>query len=151
MAPALCVSPAAMTTENPAFFRKFANFATVVVFPVPFIPRKRILKGSPWAFFSLILSRTSTSPAWEKTESTSLLSFSFTSSCMSLERSTDIPRSCFFKSPVTFSTMLWATSLSISASWKLERDSSRSFSDSFLSDTAFAREENAPLSFSNIT
>ena len=47
--------------------------------------------------------------------------------------------------------MLWATSLSISASWKLKRESSRSFSESFFSETAFVSEENAPLSFSNIT
>ena len=85
--------------------------------PVPFIPRKRILNGSPFALLSLTLWMTSTSPAWEKMERTSPLSFSFTKPARSEERSTEAPRSCFFRSPVTLSTTSWATSLSIRPSW----------------------------------
>ena len=47
------------------------------------------------------------------------------------------------------STTSWATSLSSRVSWKFWRASSRSFSESFFSETTFVREEKASLSFSN--
>ena len=43
MLAALNVSPAARTVEWPAFFKKLASFAMLVVFPVPFTPKKRIV------------------------------------------------------------------------------------------------------------
>ena len=39
------VSPAARTVEWPACLRKLAIFEMLVVLPVPFTPKKRIVKG----------------------------------------------------------------------------------------------------------
>ena len=63
IAPALKVSPAAITTEYLDSFNKCANFARVVVLPVPFIPKNTIKNGSFFCFFSSILWNKSTFPA----------------------------------------------------------------------------------------
>ena len=122
----------------------------MVVFPVPFIPRKSILNGSPFACFASMSLQDVDVPALVKIDSIAPRSFSFTNPVVLGALHADIPGICFFRSPVTLSTTFWATSLSIRASWKLKSASSRSFSESFFSETDLASEEKASLSFSNI-
>jgi len=51
IAPARYVSAAAIAKENFSFFKRFATFASEVVFPVPLIPTKTMINGSFEAFF----------------------------------------------------------------------------------------------------
>ena len=59
IAPARKVSEAATTTVIWFCLSRYANFASVVVLPVPFMPRNTIRYGKPVAFFLFIRSITS--------------------------------------------------------------------------------------------
>ena len=66
IAPARNVSAAAIARENFEFFSKLAIFASDVVFPVPLIPTKTMINGSPVSFFSCIRDIKSILPALSK-------------------------------------------------------------------------------------
>ena len=126
-----------------------ANFASVVVFPVPFIPTNKITYGSCNFFFALIFSKISILPvASNKTEILSIRLF-FTNDSISC-LSTLVPIRLFLRSDLRESMTSVATSDSsneISSCWSILF---MSFSDSSFSLKLFATFEKALRKFSNM-
>ena len=150
MAPARNVSAAATATVIPWFFKKYANFAKVVVLPVPFIPRNSTTKGSPLEFFSRMRSSTSMLPASSKSAETDAVSAPCTNVWISF-LFTLIPVSLFFRSVHMLSTTSKATSDCRSDISMLDRMSSMSVSFSSFSASVFEKPENVLRRLSNIS
>ena len=132
MAPARNVSAAATATVRFCCFRRCANFARVVVLPVPLIPRKTIRYGSPLAFFSRMRSKTSMVPVPSNMDEMDWIRAVFTNSPTSFLL-TEMPvsrslRSALISSTTSRATSDWRSDISRSDSTSSMSASSRSFS-----------------------
>ena len=117
----------ARTTEYPFFMRSLATLAMVVVFPVPFIPTKRITYGSFTFFFLSTISHRSISWFVVRTSSRTSLRFFLTISFLSSSLLTWTPSSLFSISSQMWSATDIATSFPIRSSLKSSKIG-RSFS-----------------------
>ena len=132
MAPARNVSAAATATVRFCCFRRCANFAKVVVLPVPLIPRKMMRYGSPRVFFSCMRSKTSMVPVPSNRDEMDWIRAVFTNSPTSFLL-TEMPVSRFLRSALISSTTSratsdWRSDISRSDSTSSMSASSRSFS-----------------------